>query len=323
MAIYLKSTLVGIAFAVLLTAKGVAATLPSYQGDWALKVGAGRNLIILHLERPAEGKPLTGSLMRPKHFELDTIGNTVSKVSGGTVSEPIIRAVDKVDAVDLVVQNPTDPKDTDEFELSLFDADHGSLKLAGVALPAVRVKPNETVTADWPDKGSYLVNDLRPSNLRMTAIFDADQKDREGKIDWTVVSKADASRRQAVRELLRSGDLHTGADFEHAAFVFQHGDEPNDYLLAHTLAIIAVKKGRTRAIWIAAATLDRYLQRTEKPQIYGTQFMLPGGKQATQEPFDRDLISDALRVELGVPPLRDQDVQRATYDKDAAKAAIK
>jgi hypothetical protein len=260
--------------------------------------------------------------MRPKHFTFNAIGNTVSGVSGGVVREAIIRSVDKDGGVDIVVQNPDDLKDTDEFELTLSDPDHGTLRGLGVVLsasPVVRVKPDETISTAWTDKGSYLVNDLRPSNPKMTAIFDADQADRQGKIVWTVVSKADASRRQAVRALLKNGDLHTGADFEHAAFVFQHGDGPGDFLLAHTLAIVAVKKGRASAIWIASATLDRYLQSTEKPQIYGTQFMLSGGKAATQEPFDRDLISDALRSELGVPSLRDQELQRATYDKGSAK----
>jgi hypothetical protein len=53
--------------------------------------------------------------------------------------------------------------------------------------------------------------------------------------------------------------LHTAQDFEHAAFIFQHGTAADDYLLAHTLATIAVAKGRTSALWIVTATLDRYL----------------------------------------------------------------
>jgi hypothetical protein len=31
--------------------------------------------------------------------------------------------------------------------------------------------------------------------------------------------------------------------FTWAAFLFQHGSGPNDFLLAHTLAMIAMKKG--------------------------------------------------------------------------------
>ncbi len=42
---------------------------------------------------------------------------------------------------------------------------------------------------------------------------------------------------------------------------------PDDYLLAHTLAMIAVAKGDEGSLWIGTATLDRYLQSVGKPQI--------------------------------------------------------
>ena len=101
-----------------------------------------------------------------------------------------------------------------------------------------------------------------------------------------------------------------------AANVFQHGDSPNDYLLAHTLAMVAVRKGRNDALWIATATLDRYLQSIKQSQIYGTQFLTPGDKPTTQEPYDRTLISDALRRQLGVPQLSAQEEQRKQYDAE-------
>ena len=82
---------------------------------------------------------------------------------------------------------------------------------------------------------------------------------------------------------------------------------PDDYLMAHTLSMIAVAKGDSSALWIATATLDRYLQSTGKPQIYGTQFK--PGKEASQEPFNRKLISDSLRHEMGVPSLAAQQEQ--------------
>jgi hypothetical protein len=155
------------------------------------------------------------------------------------------------------------------------------------------------------------------TNAEMTAIFDADQADRQGPgaaIDWAVVSPRDSARRARTLALLDGGKLRSGDDFWHAAFVFQHGSEPNDYLLAHTLAIIAAARGRPDAAWIAAATLDRYLQNIGRPQIYGTQFHTTTGQPATQEPYDRALMSDALRQALRVPPLADQERQRADYD---------
>jgi hypothetical protein len=118
-----------------------------------------------------------------------------------------------------------------------------------------------------------------------------------------------------VRELLARGKLHTGNDFERAAFVFQHGETPDDYLLAHTLAMVAVARGDGSAIWIAAATLDRYLQSVNRPQIYGTQFKFKSGGHVTQNSYDRQLIPDALRRDLGVPSLAAQQSQRERYEE--------
>ena len=118
----------------------------------------------------------------------------------------------------------------------------------------------------------------------MTAIFDADQADRAhggAAIDWSVVTPRDEARRARTLALLDAGALHSGDDFWHAAFVFQHGSQPDDFLLAHTLAVIAAARGRADASWIAAATLDRYLQNIGRPTL-GTQYHMPAGQQATQ-----------------------------------------
>lgn len=161
------------------------------------------------------------------------------------------------------------------------------------------------------------------SNLEMTRIFTADQVDRQAdSIDWSVVSVADSKRRDAVRELLAKGALHTGEDYQHAAFVFQHGGQSSDYLLAHTLAMVATAKGRKEALWIATATLDRYLLSIEQKQIYGTQFQIPNeaDKPVTQGAYDRDLISDALRAELGVHSLAEQEQRRAVMEAQRTPA---
>ena len=153
----------------------------------------------------------------------------------------------------------------------------------------------------------------------MKRIFDEDQKVRQMglfNIDWASVRKSDAERRRATMKLLNEGALHSGEDFVWAAFIFQHGSGPNDFLLAHTLAMIAMKKGYTDAIWIASATLDRYLQSIKQPQIYGTQFLTPKGGSTTQEPYNRTLISDALRHELQVPGLAAQAAQCKQYNAE-------
>jgi hypothetical protein len=137
------------------------------------------------------------------------------------------------------------------------------------------------------------------------------------------VNSRDAMRRTEARKLLAAGDLRTAQDFHDAAFIFQHGHDPDDYLLAHILAIEAMIKGDTSSKWIAAATLDRYLQSIGQKQVFGTQslsksylYLLqhkddpnatsrPEAQQKgyTQEPFDRNLVPDVLRGDFCVPYL--------------------
>ena len=84
--------------------------------------------------------------------------------------------------------------------------------------------------------------------------------------------------------------------------------------------MVAVSKGDPTAIWIAAATLDRYLENIKQKQIFGTQYSssTPSGSQETtwtQEPYDRRLISDALREQLGVPRQALQTRQLQAYQR--------
>jgi hypothetical protein len=149
----------------------------------------------------------------------------------------------------------------------------------------------------------------------MARMFQADQAVRESikpeqfkdRDFITQMIAQDKARRVRTSELMRQGKLTTADDFYHAAFVFQHGSEPDDYLLAHTLAIAATALGRKDASWIAAATLDRYLQTIGQKQIYGTQYRNGAQTGPTMEPYDRALIPDALRRILGVPVQLEQE----------------
>jgi len=160
-------------------------------------------------------------------------------------------------------------------------------------------------------------------NSELNQIYDADQKDRtakDGKLDWSQVGPRDVARRQRVRELLEHGDVRTGNDYEHAAMVFQHGDVPDDFLFAHILAVTAIGKGSPGARWLAAATLDRYLQRVGQPQVFGTQFSAntENGKEAkwTMDPYNRTLISPALRDANCVPDFEHQAEMLRAFSKD-------
>jgi len=140
-------------------------------------------------------------------------------------------------------------------------------------------------------------------------------------IDWEVVRPADEKRRARTEQLLDNGQLKSGDDFYDAAFVFQHGDTANDYMKAHLLAMVAIARGQPNAPWIAAATLDRYLQEIGKPQALGTQFTSSEDGKFTQEPYDRTLASDAMRKALQVPSLAEQEARRRKYEAQAASAS--
>ena len=162
-----------------------------------------------------------------------------------------------------------------------------------------------------------------PDNAEMKRLFDADQAARAAgsAIDWSVIGSQDAARRVRAQALLDADALHSGTDYWEAGFVFQHGSVPADYLKAHGLAVVAAARGRLDASWIAAATLDRYLHAIGQPQVYGTQFTIPADGTATQQPYDRTILSDALRRATGVPDQAGQEEQRRAFDRAAGPVA--
>jgi hypothetical protein len=128
-------------------------------------------------------------------------------------------------------------------------------------------------------------------------IYDEDQENRD-----------DDSRRllrAKVRQLIAEDKVQTGEDYYYAAFVFQHGQKPEDYLYAHVLATTALGKGFAPAKWLSAATLDRYLRSVKQSQIFGTQFgsLFDEGQL---EPYNKDMLSDKMRELWCVAPYSKQ-----------------
>jgi len=115
--------------------------------------------------------------------------------------------------------------------------------------------------------------------------------------------------------MLDEGLLRAADDYYYAAMIYQHGEEPDDYLLAHAFAMAAQAGGRPDAAWIAAASFDRFLHNIDRAQIFGTQYVSPTGEPVTQGKFDPALIPDSLRRALGVPTLEQQEVQRLQFEK--------
>lgn len=153
----------------------------------------------------------------------------------------------------------------------------------------------------------------------LARLFEEDQADRRpaaGKeIDWKVVEPRDKARLARVKELYAGNRLNTGADYYYAAMVLQHAAEPEDYLLAHELCVVAIGKGEERAKWLAAASQDRYLMDIGRPQRFGTQFR-SDGPNTPWRLYDVDpQVTDALRKAYNVPPLAKAKEREAAMNR--------
>lgn len=290
-------------------------------GNWVYRLGSNA-LFVLHLESdPADASRWHGYFLHPGNFNLSVSNGAAlqfSKITNQSQRDALVSVGWQSGELRLV--NPPSGKGEGGtvFSVRLVDSAHVDFSLVPT-LPPLRMERTSDeprLAGNWDSARTYTQDDFMPDSTQMAEIVAADQADRKDDGHWDAqkVERADAERRAATASLLREGKLHTGHDFESAALVFQHGATSDDYLLAHVLAMVAVSKGQRSAAWISAATLDRYLQSMHQPQIFGTQFATRDKEPATQEPYNRGLISDLLRREMTVPDLAAQDAQRRQYD---------
>ena len=294
-------------------------------GSWKM-TAEGHIALLLNVSRDA-GDRLSATLLRPEGMEINN-GTSIANVSAKASSRTLSGRSTKPGRAMLQLDPAKAGEDKINFLLQALDDGHAELviEFAGQSARPIalqRAKPGEALYAGWEDH-PYTIDSRWPDNPEMMAIFDADQAARKSpKIDWKTVSVEDSKRRARTAELVAQGRLRSASDFYAAAFIFQHGDQASDFLLAHTFAVIAASRGDPGAPWIAAATLDRYLQKIGQPQVYGTQYFTPSNEPVTQEPYNRLLVSDALRAELGVPPIAAQEEQRKTMQPSHDAAAKK
>jgi hypothetical protein len=154
-------------------------------------------------------------------------------------------------------------------------------------------------------------------NEELARMYEEDQSDRTpvaGKqIDWMVVGPRDDAREARVKEMCAGNLLKTGSDHLRAAMVLQHADEPEDYLLAHELCVIAIFKG-VDARWLAAASEDRFLRSIGRPQRFGTQSSKIGDSPWSLGEIDPS-VSDAHRAAMAVPSLEAAKVRLAKQNE--------
>jgi hypothetical protein len=326
-ALRLQVAAVAFTACVCLSCRGeVARPEQGYAGTWVMTLGQ-RVFIVLTIE--PLGQAFTARIQAPASFDLPPAGSPLrySHIQLPIKDRRSARATVDGEHLRIVIEDPANSGEPDEFDLTLSDPDHASLQVAGAPvapMPFTRhAGPPPAPAADWDSNRAYAVQvESTTANVEMASIYEDDQKVRQNDLatrtDWNAIAKADRLRRERVAALLAAGALHTADDYRKAAFVFQHGERPDDYLLAHTLALVAVAKGDQGAAWIAAATLDRYLQSMQQPQIYGTQF-LGAGAATKQKPYNQQLISDALRTELGVPTRTSQAEQLKTLQSPSPR----
>jgi len=296
-----------------------------FGGIWVMNLGQ-KTFVVLTLEK--NGEAFSGTLSRPEFFQTAN-GRRFSKFSSNIATETVVSGAIQGDRLHFVTRNAKN-NDEREYDMALSGPNAASLTLKDTPIEPwlfTRAEGNAlpVVSTDWDPKRSYSLDDNAVSNSEMQRIYDEDQRARKdfaqfaGEIE--AISRQDDERRSQTRKLLADGQLHTAEDFTRAAFIFQHGRTSDDFLLAHTLAMIAAAKGDEDALWIGTATLDRYLQSTGKPQIFGTQIKEKADHTATLEPYNRALVADVLRRELGVQPLAVQQEQLQQWTEQFKAAA--
>lgn len=131
-----------------------------------------------------------------------------------------------------------------------------------------------------------------------------------GTAAYRALRERDRERRaralDVIAELRGRGerDVPSDADLYHAAWLFNHGETPDDARQGHELAREAAERGHAHARWLAAASYDRWCMYDGRPQLYGTQFV-PDGVRYRLWDLDPS-TTDAERAAWNVPPLAEQ-----------------
>ena len=179
-----------------------------------------------------------------------------------------------------------------------------------VAISAHLIHPASAVSSPTPPSSSTTA---QGDNEELKLLRDEDQGDRAPTvIDWSVVTPRDRARLRRVRELFAADGLHTANDYLRSALILQHGEGPDDFLLAHDFCVAAMVLGRNdvESASLAAGAEDRFLMNVGRPQRFGTQFRRDG-KGPWHLYTIGDGVTDALRKLMGTPSLLEARAREA------------
>lgn len=191
--------------------------------------------------------------------------------------------------------------------------------LIAIASIYVNIVPRHSTTIHSVQAQTTAKQALK-DNEELKRLYEGDQSDRtppQGKaIDWTIVGPRDKARLARVTELYAQNRLQTANDYYHAAMILQHGDAPEDFLLAHEFCIVAISKGKNDkdTKWLAASSEDRFLMNIGRPQRFGTQFRSEGGGPFRLYTVDAG-VTDELRREMGVRSLAEAKAHEAEINR--------
>lgn len=146
-------------------------------------------------------------------------------------------------------------------------------------------------------------------NAELKTLTEADQAERKDWAKLTAEQKEELSRRDTarlarVKEILKEGTLTTATDFSNAGLIFQHGVTPEDYLVAHELALCAWLLGNASSL--TALAEDRFLVNSKRLQRFGSQFSVKRGDDYFPSPVEEKglaTVTDALRQDYILPSL--------------------
>lgn len=146
----------------------------------------------------------------------------------------------------------------------------------------------------------------RKNDPILAQVYVADQVDRQalhaGNLSREQMEARDRERRKLVMVLLQSGKIQTSDDYFAAAMVFQHGESPADYRMAHALSTLAARLSTapTETTWLMAATWDRLMRSLGHPQWYGTQYSKDSKGNLVLQPIDLKAVPDTERRRLRI-----------------------
>jgi hypothetical protein len=148
----------------------------------------------------------------------------------------------------------------------------------------------------------------------LESLFNDDQADRTNKLrleNEELYLEREKTREVRAREIYQSfqeGTLQLSPlAILHLAWLFHHRGSSEDYKTALELAKEASEQGEDQALWLQAATEDRYLISLGKNQKWGTQFKKDeNGEWKYLAPVEEREVTDEERKEMNVPILADQ-----------------